>query len=144
MARTPCAPSAAGSGYGAASAASTARSIRARVASSTSAISGSATPSSSRRVAGDRERVAGEPPLDLLGRPVARRVGLRVAVVAVGLALEQRRPRRPSGRADGLERGLAHRPHVVAVDDVDGIPYAPARAAMSWPAVTAAIGVNSP
>ena len=49
MARTPSRARPPGSGYGAASAACTARSIRARVASSTSAISASATPSSASR-----------------------------------------------------------------------------------------------
>src|SRR5918999_4566801 len=45
--------------------------------------------------AGQVERVACEPALDLLRGAVLRRVGLRVPVVAVGLTFEQGGPRTP-------------------------------------------------
>ena len=70
-----------------------------------------------------------------VGRYV-RRIGLRVADVAVGLALEQRRP---AARARAFDR-LARRPrrtaqHVVAVDDARRASRRrAARAAMSAPA----------
>ena len=69
------------------------------------------------------ERVALHPAVDLLLRPVRRRVGLRVPVVAVGLALEQRRPAPERARptASRAASSTAHRS--LPSTSADGIPY---------------------
>src|SRR5207247_9141558 len=63
------------------------------------------------------ERVALPPRLGLLLRPVGERVADVVAVVAVGLALEERRPLARAGAGDGGARLLVHVEEVHAVGD---------------------------
>ena len=64
-----------------------------------------------------RDRVVGEPRLDLLGRAVRAGVGAAVPAVAVRLRLDQRRPAARPGAFDGRPGGEVHGVGVVAVDD---------------------------
>ena len=63
------------------------------------------------------ERVAEAMLIDLRGCPVRRRVALLVAVEAVRLGLDQRRPVAAPRAGDRLAGGLEHREHVEPVDD---------------------------
>ena len=81
------------------------------ISCSTAAISCSATPSASSRSRRARQRVALQPVLDLLLRAVRRRVGLRVAVVAVGRHSSSvgPPPARARSTASRAASGTAHR-----------------------------------
>ena len=68
-------------------------------------------------LAGDDQRVAGEPLLDLLGRAVRRRVGAAVPEVPVGQGLDDGRPVAAPGTVDRLRHRPLHGDHVVAVDE---------------------------
>ena len=64
-----------------------------------------------------RDRVARLPGRDLVVRPVLARVGPRVAAVAVGQRLDERRPVAGARPVDGRPRDLVDRVDVVAVDE---------------------------
>ena len=63
------------------------------------------------------DRIALVPLVELAGHAVRRRVGARVAGVAVRLGLEQHGAARRADGGDGVGHGLDHRVDVLAVDD---------------------------